>query len=118
MIDFIPSRDETTIAVEFSGKATKEDAELLDKTAQEKFGKEEKFNIYAVMQNVDGTSLKGMIDGMKVDAKRWKQYNKIAVISDKDWIQKAGGLGDYLPGIEVEHFEKNESEAAWEWLQA
>ncbi|WP_139823739.1 STAS/SEC14 domain-containing protein [Thalassobacillus devorans] len=45
---------------------------------------------------------------MKTDAKHWKQYNKIAVITDKKSVQKAEYLGYYLPGFETKHFDKDE----------
>lgn len=117
MMKIVPSNDEQTIAVEFDGKATKEDAEKLDSYAEQRFDSNEKFNLFAVMHDVDGSSLKGMIEGMKVDAKHWNQYRKIAVVSDKSWIEKAGNLGNLLPGIESKHFEKNQTEEAWEWIR-
>lgn len=117
MLNFLPSRDEYTIAVEFDGKATKEDAQKLDEYAKEQFGEDQKFNILAIMHDVDGTTLKGMTQGIKVDAKNWNQFRKFAVVSEKNWIQWAGELGNYLPGIEAKHFEKNQVEEAWNWIK-
>lgn len=116
MLNFLSSKDEYTIAVEFDGKATKEDAQRLDKYAEEKFGSNTKFNILAIMHDVDGSTLKGMAKGIKVDAKHWNQFKKFAVVSDKNWIQWAGKLGDYLPGVESKHFDKNQIDEAWEWI--
>lgn len=116
MMNFLPSKDDSTIAVEFEGKATKEDAQKLDERAKENFGDDRKFNIFALIHDVDGSTLKGMAEGFKTDAKHWKQYRKIAVVSDRDWIKKAGSLGDYLPGIEVKHFEKSQQDEAWKWI--
>ncbi|HAQ06604.1 MAG TPA: STAS/SEC14 domain-containing protein, partial [Bacillus bacterium] len=86
MIEILHSRDPSTIALVFSGKATEQDAEVLDGYVKVSFKEDEKFNILAIMKDVDGSTFKGMIDGVTFDMKRWSQFNKFAVISEKDWI--------------------------------
>ncbi|PLT32087.1 STAS/SEC14 domain-containing protein [Bacillus sp. V5-8f] len=71
-----------TIAIEFDGKATKEDAMILDNYVRSNFQENEKFNILAIMHGLDGMTVRGIVDGVKFDAKRWMQFNKFAVISD------------------------------------
>jgi hypothetical protein len=117
MLTFIPSRDESTIAVEFSGTATKEDAEKLEQYVRERFGENQEFNIFAKMHDVDGTTLMGMAYGMKFDAKRWSQFRKFAVVTDLKWLEAVTELGRFLPGLEARHFDKGEEEAAWVWLK-
>ncbi|PLS15967.1 STAS/SEC14 domain-containing protein [Bacillus sp. M6-12] len=116
MLTILQSRHAKTIALEFEGKATKEDAVNLDSHVKERFKDSEEFNILAIMHDVDGSTLKGMTNGIKFDAKRWKQFNKFAVISEKEWIGTLAELGKYLPGIESKHFRKDELEEAWEWI--
>ena len=117
MLTFIGSRDESTIAVEFSGTATKEDAEKLEQVVRERFGENQKFNIFARMKDVDGTTLMGMAYGMRFDAKRWSQFRKIAVVTDIKWLEAVAELGKFLPGLEARNFGIGEEEAAWTWLQ-
>lgn len=88
----------------------------MDDYVQSNLQDNQKFNILAVMDGVDGMTPKGIVDGLKFDAKRWKQFNKFAVISDKKWIGALTELGSYLPGIKAKYFEKNEVEEAWEWV--
>jgi hypothetical protein len=43
----------------------------------------------------------------------------LAVLSDRVWIKswvKVGGLLALVTHTEVEHFQRSEIEAAWEWL--
>ncbi|WP_077625045.1 STAS/SEC14 domain-containing protein [Sediminibacillus massiliensis] len=117
MLSFLPSQDDHTIAVEFEGKATKEDAEKLDLQVNQKFGDKEKFNILAVMHDIEGTTLKGMTEGMKFDTKRWNQFRKFAVVSNKDWLETSAGIGSYLPGVTAEHFKKDQLDEAWQWIK-
>ena len=117
MLSFIPSRDERTIAVEFSGAATREDAEKLERYVREAFGEDREFNIFAKMHEVDGTTLMGLAYGMKFDAKRWSQFRKFAVVTDLKWLEAVTELGKFLPGLEARHFSSEEEEAAWAWIK-
>ncbi|PWA09686.1 STAS/SEC14 domain-containing protein [Pueribacillus theae] len=117
MLSFLPSKDEKTIAIQFEGKATKEDAENLDNKVEELFRSEEPFNILAILYEVEGSTVKGMMEGIKFDAKRWKQLQKLAVVSDREWVARMTNIGKYLPGIQSKHFEKDELEQAWEWIK-
>ncbi|MBT2687394.1 STAS/SEC14 domain-containing protein [Bacillus sp. ISL-47] len=117
MLQFIESQDPSTIALAFNGNATKEDAEKLDQYVRENFNEDEKFNILAIMTDVDGTTFQGATEGVKFDIKRWKQFDKFAVVSDKDWIGTVSKLSNYLPGITVEYFEGHQLEEAWMWIK-
>ncbi|PLT28445.1 STAS/SEC14 domain-containing protein [Peribacillus deserti] len=116
MLTFLQSKDEFTIAVEFDGKATEEDAKKLDQFVEQRYSEQTHFNILAVMHGVEGSTLRGLVHGLKFDAKRWKQFNKFAVISEKNWLKNAAELGNILPGIKSEHFNKNQIEEAWDWV--
>ncbi|PLR95726.1 STAS/SEC14 domain-containing protein [Bacillus sp. T33-2] len=117
MITFRPSRDLSTIALEFEGNATKQDAEKLDDYVKTSFTEDQKFNILAVIHDVDGSTLRGVVDGVKFDAKRWRQFNKFAVVSELDWLAAMTMLGNYLPGIEAKHFGQDQIEEAWDWIK-
>ncbi|WP_110926584.1 SpoIIAA family protein [Bacillus massiliglaciei] len=117
MLRIMPSKDERVLAVEFDGKAAGEDAAVLDAHVNEKFGDRE-FNVLAVIRDVDGSTLKGLVEGMKFDAKKWKQFQKFAVVGDKNWIKAAASVGNLLPGIEAKHFNMDETEEAWSWLRS
>jgi len=45
------------------------------------------------------------------------RFRKCAVLSDKNWIRKAGELeGLLIPGLEIKSFELNQADAAEDWL--
>ncbi len=117
MLTILPSRDDHTVAIEVTGKATGEDAEKMDQYVKRYFGKDEPFNVLAFINDLNGATMKGMIEGTKVDAKRWGQYNKFAVVSSQDTVEKGTEIGNILPGITTKHFEPDEVEDAWEWIQ-
>ena len=116
MLTCLPSKDPSTIAVEMSGKSTEEDAQKLDQFVNEHIVDGKEFNLLAVIDNVDGASLKGLAEGIKFDTKRMNQFNKIAIIADTSWSTIISSLGNFVPGIEAKHFKTGQLDEAWEWI--
>ncbi len=116
MLTFLPSKDPSTIAVEMSGKSTEEDARKLDKFIKENLLDGKEFNLLAVVDNVDGASLKGLAQGIKFDTKRINQFNKIAIVADKSWSTMIATLSNFVPGIKAKHFETGKLDEAWNWI--
>ncbi|MGP4079086.1 STAS/SEC14 domain-containing protein [Pseudalkalibacillus sp. R45] len=117
MFEILPSQDPKTIALEVHGKAGEEDVNKLDQYVEANFGNDEDFNVLAIFGELDGTTFKGLVEGMKFDTKRWDQFNKFAVVSEKSSIEKFTKLGDHLPGITSKHFDKDEEVEAWKWIK-
>ncbi|MGI2328571.1 STAS/SEC14 domain-containing protein [Planococcus sp. YIM B11945] len=118
MLTLVPSKDFHTIAVEVNGNVEEEDMEKLDKAIQEKFEDKGTFNVYAMVYDFDGLSLQAAAKEVKIDVHRWSQYAKMAVLSDNKKLQGMTEASGLMPGIKTKHFNLNESEEAWEWLQA
>ncbi|MCM3612032.1 STAS/SEC14 domain-containing protein [Planococcus sp. MERTA32b] len=116
MLTLVPSKDMETIAVEIEGHVTEDDLTKLDKVIQEKFSEKGEFNLYAILYHFERASFKALLEEMKIDVKRWSQYNKLAVISDDKKIEKLVEASDYLPSIKTKHFDITQMEAAWEWI--
>lgn len=117
MLSFVPSKDTETIAIEFEGAATKEDALKINKIIQEKFADKGKFNIYAVINEVEGTAFTGFEDSLQVNMDAWNQFHKFAVISSTHMMDQVAEMENLLPKLEVKHFQMDEMNEAWEWIQ-
>ncbi|WP_085507667.1 STAS/SEC14 domain-containing protein [Thalassobacillus devorans] len=117
MFKFLESRDPATIALKVEGKVTEEDALKMDQHVKETFGDDTPFNMLAIFDKLDGSSLKGLTKGTKFDAKRWDQFRKFAIISDKKWLEVSTKVGNYLPGVTAEHFDSSQLEQAWDWIK-
>lgn len=116
MLTFLPSKDPSTIAVEMYGKSTEEDARKLDNFVKENLLDGKEFNLLAVIDNVDGASLKGLAEGIKFDTKRMNQFNKIAIVADQSWSNMIATLSNLVPGIEAKHFDSDQLDDAWNWI--
>ena len=48
---------------------------------------------------------------------RWMSFNKVALMSEQNWLQFAEGLGmGEIAKLKTRHFNPGEYDAAWEWL--
>ncbi|WP_394120993.1 STAS/SEC14 domain-containing protein [Planococcus donghaensis] len=117
MLSFVPSKDTETIAIEFEGTATREDALKIDKIIQEKFEDKGKFNIYAVINGVEDAVFTGLGESMQVNMDAWNQFHKFAVISSTHLKEQLAEMESLLPKLEVKHFQMDEMNEAWEWIQ-
>ncbi|MBT2571361.1 STAS/SEC14 domain-containing protein [Planococcus sp. ISL-110] len=117
MLSFVPSKDMETIAIEFEGTATKEDAAKINKIIQEKFADKGKFNIYAVINDVQSSTFTGLGESMQVNMNAWNQFHKFAVISSTHLEGQLTEMENLLPKLKVKHFEMDEMNEAWEWIQ-
>ncbi|ANU09128.1 hypothetical protein A1A1_00490 [Planococcus antarcticus DSM 14505] len=117
MLSFVPSKDTETIAIEFEGTATREDAAKIDKIIQDKFADKGKFNIYAIINDVQDSTFTGFGESMQVNMEAWNQFHKFAVISSTHLTDQLAEMEKLLPKLKVKHFEMDEMNKAWEWIQ-
>lgn len=117
MLSFVQSKDENTVAFEFTGKPVKEDAEKLEKALEEKFGDKGKFNVYIIAHDVDAPTVSGMMERIKVQAKHMNQINKAALISEGEWVEAMESMHKLIPGIEAKHFPPDRMDEAWDWIR-
>jgi len=46
------------------------------------------------------------------------EIERMAVLSNRTWIKAWVKVGGLLSNTEMEHFDRNEMEAAWEWIRS
>lgn len=59
----------------------------------ENFKEGEPSHVFAIAEDFNGVSLKGLLEGPKFDAKHWNQFRKFAISSEKKWIETLLKLG-------------------------
>lgn len=117
MLSFVQSKDENTIAFEFDGKAEQEDAIKMKKMIEEKFPDNQKFNAFAIIHDVETPTFKGMLERIKLQAKHLNQFEKVALVSEENLVEKAEKLDVLIPGLTTRHFGMDEMDEAWEWIK-
>ncbi|WP_033543191.1 STAS/SEC14 domain-containing protein [Planococcus sp. CAU13] len=118
MLSFVQSKDDNTIAFEFTGKPVKEDADKLENAIKEKFGDDGKFNVLIIAKDVEMPTMTGMWERIKVQTKHMGQIQKAALVSEREWVEIAESMHKLVPGMKTEHFSPNQIDEAWKWIQS
>lgn len=117
MLSIVPSKDVETIAIEVEGRASKADIEKLDHVIKEKVNEKGHFNVYAIIYKVEDSTLFDAADSAEIDHESWSHARKFAVISERDWTETANGWRSFAGELETRHFNLDEMNDAWEWMQ-
>ena len=118
MIEVKQDTNKETIEFELSGEISAEDYEkTLIPALEEKLKKFDKINmLYHVGEDFKSYELKAMYDDAKVGFKFLNRWNKIAVVSDVEWIVNGVKFFAFsIPG-EIKIFSNDEIESARKWL--
>lgn len=117
MLSFIRSQDSQTIAFKITETVTKEDLLQLKEAVEEQFPRDQQFNALAIVEQAKMPTAGALLEEAKIDIKHWGQYNKLAVISEKSFLETMTDLANFLPGIQARHFFMDEIELAWSWVK-
>ncbi|MBU9711212.1 STAS/SEC14 domain-containing protein [Evansella tamaricis] len=116
MIALKTNQLDDVIEVEVNGKITAQEIKEFEDYFQMKKADNEKVKLLLVIRDVR-YSLQGVLEDLKFDMNHWRSFKKIAVVSEKKWIEIGMKMADYLPGVKVEHFHMEEQEKAKAWLE-
>jgi hypothetical protein len=120
MIRIIEGLPPNVLGAEAVGKVTDEDYEMvLEPAVREKLEAHSKIRyVYVLGDDFDGWTLGGMWEDAKLGGRDLSAWEKIAVVTDKDWVRHAvKGFGWMIPG-EVKVFSVGELEAAKGWASS
>lgn len=118
MVELIEGFPRYVAAYKASGKVEKEEYERVvmhrvDEVARE-FGI---INFLVRLEtNMENYSLPAFIDYLKVSFEHFSKWNRMAIVTDETWVQKAYEvLSGLVPG-EIRSFSLSEYEAAKKWV--
>ena len=120
MIDPLKDFPENVVAVVAKGKVTRADYDKVLVPAVEKaFERHEKIRLYYEL----GTEFQGIESGaawedFKVGVNHWRHWDRIAVVTDVDWIKYAANAFAFLMPTEVRTFSLARKSDARQWITA
>lgn len=113
----IKTTDETNmIEIEVDGKVSENDVKDFKDYVDQKKKDLGELNLLVEIKNL-GYTLDGLKEEIKFDIKHLDKFDKIAVLSEKKWIDLCTQLTKALPNVEVKHFDSEEKEKALYWLR-
>lgn len=120
MIRVLDGLPDNVLGVEAVGKVTDDDYEnVLTPAVNDKLGAHDTIRcIYVLGDEFDGWTLGGMWEDAKLGGGELRRWEKIAVVTDKDWVRHAvKGFGWMIPG-QVRVFSIAELDDATAWAAA
>ncbi len=106
---------ENFIDVKIEGKLTSDEIEDIKNYFKQKEKEQDAFNVAITVEEI-GYSFEGFIEDIKFEAGHLDRFKKVAIISDKKWMEILGKLVNHIPDIQLETFNFNERKSAVEWL--
>lgn len=120
MIELLPNLPSEVIGFVASGKVTAKDYESVVFPAIESKVKEHgKVRIlYQIGPRFSGFTAGAMWDDAKVGLGHLKAWEKIAVVTDVDWIRRAVGVFRFLMPCPIKMFSNSQLAEARDWIAA
>lgn len=118
MIKIIQDLPGNNIGFEAIGKVTGEDYEtILMPAVEEKLKKFSRIRLlYCLGSDFTGYDMEAMLDDAKIGFKHLKSWERIALVTDIEWVRKAVHLFAFTMPTEVRLFKNNELSDAKKWM--
>lgn len=119
MLEMMDVGLENTVAYRVSGKITDDEMILALSTIKEKLAVYGYINIYQEVETIGGVELEAIVEKFKfLTEVGLSKIRKIAVVTDKKWMQKIIRLEDKIfKNIELESFSFSHKDAAITFLK-
>ncbi len=118
MLEIINNHPDNVLAIRASGEISAEDyRQVLVPAVEEKLAKHKRLRLLYLMGNeFTGFSTGAAWEDTKVGMRHFTHFERVAVVSDKDWIRNmVKAFGFALPG-EVRVYEGDDRDDAEEWI--
>jgi hypothetical protein len=119
MLEIIPDMPENVLAVKASGKVTGEDYDkVLIPALDNKVKEQKKIRVlyHIAARDFSGFAAEAMWDDAKVGLRHLSAFEKIAVVSDVDWIVGAVKIFAFLIPCPTKVFENEKLPEAKAWV--
>jgi hypothetical protein len=118
MIEIIHGLPDNVVAVNVSGEVTGEDYKnVLIPAVEEKIQKYGKVRIlYHMDKELEWFTLNAMLEDAKVGIQHLTAFEKIAVVSDVDWMNAAVEIFKFVVPFPVKNYKNEELSEAKAWI--
>ena len=117
MIQPIDLQDERVFGYRVDGEVTVDDLKPLMDQLEDKTRKHAKMRVYVEYIQIDAISLRAVWEDLKFDIKHLTDFEKAAVVTDKNWVGVSAITANLIPGLEVKFFKFAEEQQARAWVR-
>ena len=119
MLEVLPDFPEGVVALRCAGQITRQDYEqVVIPTLEAAVQQKQKLRIYIEVDSLTGMSPGAMWDDVKVGVEHLTHWERVAVVTDIDWIGKASKLYTFLMPFAAQVFPLAAAEQARRWIVA
>lgn len=119
MINELAQSKGSVLAFEITGKITLEEENKWIKKFEERIAQHQKISVLIILGENASWGTKAGYEDIKWLFKHFKQFNKIAIVSDSKvwkWLITVDSQFAKLLGISEKHFQPTDSKLAWSWV--
>jgi len=106
------------LTVTVSERLTKEDYERLLPELEELLQKHGHLKFFIKIESLSGFEMEALWKDIKFDFKHKNQYGKTAIVGDKKWEEWGTKISKIFFDSEMKFFYKDQSDEAWNWVNA
>jgi len=117
MFQFIPVHEGNMYALRVSGKLTSEDYQAFLPRLEELISEEEKISLLIELDDFHGAELAVLKDDLQFGTEHNDNFEKIAIVGDKQWHHWMTLLSTPFIKGEVKYFNRAALQDAWDWLR-
>ncbi len=117
MIQAIPVWEDHLFAFRITGKLTHDDYQRFLPTLEELIEEYGKISLLIELENFHGWELEAALDDYRFGKEHEQDFERIAIVGDKDWMRWLVKLAQPFIEGEVRFFEHDQIQEAWDWLR-
>lgn len=119
MIEIIPFEETNIIGLRLNGRIEDEQFNQITEKIEEMLKVHKKLRVYAEIEKIGGIPINTLMKDIHFKLKRWRFFEKKAIVSDKKWLENWVAVADRIFSItEVRHFTSDEKEKAMKWIKS
>ncbi len=117
MYTFIEQSQKFCLGVKVIGKITLSDYREFIQRADQIIESEGKLSVIMDLREMSSVEPQVLAEDLKFTAKRYKNFEKLAVVGDQLWTQIMAQVSSLLPGVTARHFAAEDLQAAQSWIE-
>ena len=118
MMDVIEDLPAGVVGIAAHGKITHEDYQNVLSPMLETAidANDKKINFLYVIESYDGADMEALWDDTKLGIRHWSDFNRIALVTDVDWIKNTTHMIGWMIPAEIKQFKLADIEVARNWV--
>lgn len=106
------------LRITVSGKLTKSDYALFLPDIEKLLGEHGTLRFYIQLVGFSGFEAGALWEDIKFDVRNKEKFGKIAIVGEKKWEEWGTKFSKLFFGSEIRFFYEDQSDSAWEWINA